>query len=114
LLLQVTPRDFTVKLLEAASSKQLHGEPAVEVIIDTAEGIVRSSSGITGVRTKQHGVIATEQVIICLGPWSGEKLFVFARTPLPACFVPVPENPLSSFSSPQAWRWKTGSGSICP
>jgi glycine/D-amino acid oxidase-like deaminating enzyme len=79
---QVTPLELTEKLVAAATALQLDGTNAVEVLIDGVIGIERQStpasakgSGpqvVTGVRTRDHGVIATDRVVICMGPWSGE------------------------------------------
>jgi glycine/D-amino acid oxidase-like deaminating enzyme len=96
--LQVTPMELTEKLLEAAVSKEVNGAPAVKVLIDTVEGIERSPSSsdafsggfrITGVRTKQHGVIAADRIVICLGPWSGtESPAGLTSSPAPSCAPP--------------------------
>jgi glycine/D-amino acid oxidase-like deaminating enzyme len=80
--IQVTPLELTEKLVAAAIALQIDGTNAVEVLIDSVTGTERQStpasgtgSGpqvVTGVRTRDHGVIATDRVVICMGPWSGE------------------------------------------
>jgi len=83
---QVTPKEFVDKLLASALETQL-----VEVMIDTVVGVMMndnyhddstdgksssssssSSSSIVGVKTMNHGVIETDSMVICLGPWSGK------------------------------------------
>jgi glycine/D-amino acid oxidase-like deaminating enzyme len=78
---QVTPKEFVDKLLASALKTQL-----VEVMIDTVVGVLMndnddftdgssSSSSIVGVKTMNHGVIETDSMLICLGPWSGKICF---------------------------------------
>lgn len=84
---QVTPKEFVDKLLVSALETQL-----VEVMIDTVVGVImndddednnkddnssngKSRSRVVGVRTINHGVIDTDSMVICLGPWSG-KIFL--------------------------------------
>jgi len=90
---QVTPKEFVEKLLANAIQTQL-----VDVMIDTVIGVITknnnnndvdvdddvsineksssssSSSRIVGVETMNHGVIETDSILICLGPWSGKIL----------------------------------------
>jgi glycine/D-amino acid oxidase-like deaminating enzyme len=80
--MQVTPLELTEKLVAAATALQIDDSNAVEVLIDSVIGIERQStpaSGkgsdhqvVTGVRTRDHGVIAADRVVICMGPWSGK------------------------------------------
>ena len=79
---QVTPKEFVDKLLASALDTQL-----VEVMIDTVVGVMMNdnnnnhnndstnnneNSRIVGVKTMNHGVIETDSMVICLGPWSGK------------------------------------------
>lgn len=64
---QVTPLEFTEKMLASIISK---GD--TEVVIDTVDGVLTDSNNkVTGVKTLNNGIISTNKVVICLGPWSG-------------------------------------------
>ena len=63
-------------MLTAASAKMIDGTAAVEVLLDAAVGVERSVNAqgtltVIGVKTRRHGIISTDKVILCLGPWSG-------------------------------------------
>lgn len=63
-------------MLTAASAKMIDGTAAVEVLLDAAVGVERSANArgtlaVVGVKTRCHGIIPTDKVILCLGPWSG-------------------------------------------
>ena len=62
---QVTPKELTTKLIDAAVSKG-------SVLIGTVDNILMDNNNkITGVSVVNHGIIPTEKVIVCMGPWSG-------------------------------------------
>jgi glycine/D-amino acid oxidase-like deaminating enzyme len=63
---QVTPAELTEKLLRAAQSD------GVEVLIDTAIGVVIENEKVVGVKLKNNGIVQCNNVVICLGPWSGK------------------------------------------
>ena len=74
---QVTPKEYTEKVLEAAKAA------GAEILIDTVIGIATELSNgaksnsknidrkIVGVKTANNGLIPASAVAICLGPWSG-------------------------------------------
>lgn len=62
---QVTPAEYTEKLLEAAINA------GCELIIDSAIGVVIDNGQVAGVKLRNRGVLATVKVVICLGPWAG-------------------------------------------
>jgi glycine/D-amino acid oxidase-like deaminating enzyme len=62
---QVTPLEFTTKVFAEAEKM------GAKLIIDQAVGVEMTENKITGVKTKESGTIEADQMIICLGPWSG-------------------------------------------
>lgn len=63
---QVTPLEFTDKLLAAAI------EAGAELLIDSVTGITIENDEVRGVQCEKRGIIETENVIIAMGPWSGK------------------------------------------
>ena len=62
---QVTPKELTDKLISSAVAA------GSEVLIGTVDNIITVDNKVTGVSVTNHGIIPTENVIICMGPWSG-------------------------------------------
>ncbi len=63
---QVTPIEYTEKLLEAAV------QAGCEIIFDSADGILMEQEAVIGVSLRQRGLISAKKVVICLGPWTGK------------------------------------------
>lgn len=70
---QVTPVEYTEKLLEAALTA------GCQVIVDSADGVVVEAGQVTGVRLRHNGLIAAETVVVCLGPWAGSKPYMLHK-----------------------------------
>ena len=83
--------ELTEKMLNSVVCVGDGGENRmVEVLVDVVEGVefeqqpslssslVETTDAlrkVVGVRTRTNGVVAASQVVICLGPWSGEETF---------------------------------------
>ena len=62
---QVTPKELTDALIRDATVKGAH------VLISNVLGVRCEQGAVVGVETELHGLIETEKVVVCLGPWSG-------------------------------------------
>eukprot|EP01031_Cornospumella_fuschlensis_P038214 gene38214-46433_t len=75
---QVTPAEFTEKIMQAAV------EQGAEVWIDSACGIEMSEDRqVTHVLLQNHGRLATDKVVLAMGPWSGVAVEDWFGLPLP-------------------------------
>lgn len=74
---QVTPLELTQKLMEAAISA---GAEYKEAIVD---GVSIINGVVQGVSIAGEGVLPTDKVVICAGPWSGVMVEDFFGIPMP-------------------------------
>lgn len=75
---QVTPAEFTEKLLQASI------EVGTKVLIDSVVGMdLAEDNRVRGVLLKEGGRLDVDKVIICMGPWSGVAIEDWFGIPLP-------------------------------
>lgn len=74
---QVTPYELTDKLLSAAILK------GAEFIRGTVTGVKLQNGKVAAVNIKDQDSIPTDNVVVCLGPWSGVFCEDFLGIPFP-------------------------------
>lgn len=74
---QVTPLELTNKLIDASVAK------GARFVRGTVDGIDIEEGQVKGVRIKGQDAVPADQVVVCLGPWSGVMCEDWFDMPLP-------------------------------